>query len=63
MKALIVALIVVAVIEVALGVWAVGIYAANAVAGVLVFRDTFSWRTALGIITACVTVVLLKPTE
>jgi multidrug transporter EmrE-like cation transporter len=45
------------------GVWAVGVYAANAIAGVLVFGDTFSWRTAVGIMTACVTVVLLKPTE
>ncbi len=44
------------------GIWAVGIYAANAVAGVLLFGDTFSWRTAAGILAACVTVVLLKPT-
>ena len=44
------------------GVWAVGIYAANAIAGVLVFGDTFSWRTAVGLIAACVTVILLKPT-
>ena len=45
------------------GVWAVGVYAANAIAGVLIFGDSFSWRTAVGIMTACVTVVLLKPTE
>ena len=45
------------------GVWAVGIYAANALVGVLAFGDTFSWRTAAGLITACVTVILLKPTD
>jgi drug/metabolite transporter (DMT)-like permease len=45
------------------GVWAVGIYAANAVVGVLVFGDMFSWRTAVGLIAAGLTVVLLKPTK
>jgi multidrug transporter EmrE-like cation transporter len=44
-----------------IGIWAVGVYAANAVVGVLVFDDAFTFRTALGISTACVTVVLLKP--
>jgi multidrug transporter EmrE-like cation transporter len=44
-----------------IGIWAVGVYAANTVAGVLVFDDVFTYRTALGISTACATVVLLKP--
>jgi drug/metabolite transporter (DMT)-like permease len=43
------------------GTWAVGIYAANAAVGVLAFGDPWSWRTAAGIVAACVTVVLLKP--
>ena len=43
------------------GIWAVGIYAVNAVLGFLAFGDTFSIRAALGIVLACVTVVLLKP--
>ena len=44
-------------------IWAVGVYAANAVVGVLAFGDRFGWRTAIGITAACVTVVMLKPTE
>ena len=44
------------------GVWAVGVYVANAVVGVMAFGDAFSWRTLLGIVTAGVTIVLLKPT-
>lgn len=44
------------------GIWAVGVYAANAVVGIAAFGDAFSWRTVLGIVTACVTIVLLKPT-
>jgi drug/metabolite transporter (DMT)-like permease len=43
------------------GIWAVGVYAANAAVGVLAFGDPWSWRTAAGIVAACVTVVLLKP--
>jgi multidrug transporter EmrE-like cation transporter len=43
------------------GIWAVGVYAANAVVGVLAFGDPFGWRTLAGIVTACVTVFLLKP--
>jgi multidrug transporter EmrE-like cation transporter len=45
------------------GIWAVGIYAANAIVGVVAFDDRFDWRTAIGIGAACVTVILLKPTE
>ncbi len=43
------------------GIWAVGVYAANAALGFVAFGDTFSVRAALGIATACLTVVLLKP--
>ena len=43
------------------GVWAVAVYAGNALVGVMVFGDSFGWRTVGGIIAACVTVVLLKP--
>ena len=43
------------------GIWAVGVYAANAVVGVTVFGDPFSWRTVLGLSAACATVILLKP--
>jgi multidrug transporter EmrE-like cation transporter len=46
-----------------IGIWAVGVYAANAMVGVLAFGDAFGWRTVAGIVAACVTVVLLKPTE
>jgi multidrug transporter EmrE-like cation transporter len=45
-----------------IGIWAVGVYAANAIVGVLAFGDGFDWRTVAGIMMACVTVVLLKPT-
>jgi multidrug transporter EmrE-like cation transporter len=44
-----------------IGIWAVGVYAMNTVAGVVVFRDPFTARVALGMAMACVTVVLLKP--
>ena len=43
------------------GIWAVGVYAANAVVGVMVFGDPFSWRTVLGVTAACASVILLKP--
>ncbi|HEU5431593.1 MAG TPA: hypothetical protein VFU81_08020 [Thermomicrobiales bacterium] len=43
------------------GIWAVGVYAANAVVGVVAFGDPFGVRTALGVVLACVTVVLLNP--
>ena len=43
------------------GIWAIGVCAANAVVGVLVFGDPFSWRTVLGVSAACATVLLLKP--
>lgn len=43
------------------GIWAVGIYAANAVLGVTAFGDALNWRLVLGLATACMTVVLLKP--
>ena len=43
------------------GTWAVGVYAANALMGVLVFSDPWSWRTVLGIAAACAAVVLLQP--
>jgi len=42
------------------GVWAVGVYAANTLVGVWAFGDSFGYGTALGILTACITVVLLK---
>jgi len=44
------------------GIWAVGVYTTNAILGLIVFGDTFSLRAGLGIILACVTIVLLKPT-
>ena len=44
------------------GVWAVGVYVANAIVGVVAFGDAFSWRTLAGVIAACVTVFLLRPT-
>lgn len=44
------------------GVWAVGVYAANALLGVVAFGEPFGVRTALGLVAACVAVVLLKPT-
>lgn len=43
------------------GIWAVGVYAANAVVGVLVFGDAWSWRTVVGISAACLAVIMLKP--
>jgi hypothetical protein len=43
------------------GIWAVGVYAVNAVLGVVAFGDAFSVRLALGLVAACVTVILLKP--
>ncbi len=43
------------------GIWAVGVYAANALVGVLVFGDPFSWRTIAGVAAACLTIALLKP--
>lgn len=44
------------------GIWAVGVYVVNALVGIAAFGDAFSWRVVLGIVTACVTIVLLKPT-
>jgi multidrug transporter EmrE-like cation transporter len=44
-----------------IGIWAVGVYVANACVGVLAFGDPFSSRTAFGVATACLTVILLKP--
>jgi multidrug transporter EmrE-like cation transporter len=43
------------------GIWAVGVYTINAVLGFLAFGDTFSIRAAIGIVLACVTVILLRP--
>jgi hypothetical protein len=43
------------------GSWAVGVYAANALVGIAAFGDSFTPRTALGIVAACATVILLKP--
>jgi multidrug transporter EmrE-like cation transporter len=43
------------------GLWFVGAYVANAVAGVMAFNDPFTMKTAVGIATACVAVVLLTP--
>jgi multidrug transporter EmrE-like cation transporter len=44
-----------------IGIWAVGVFAVNAALGFLAFGDVFSFRAALGIVLACVTIVLLKP--
>jgi multidrug transporter EmrE-like cation transporter len=43
------------------GTWAVGVYAGNAVAGVMLFGDSASWRLAAGLAAAAVAVGLLKP--
>ena len=45
------------------GVWAVGVYAANALVGILVFGDSFSLRTVVGLLAACATIVLLNPSD
>jgi multidrug transporter EmrE-like cation transporter len=43
------------------GIWAVGVYAVNAALGFVAFGDVFSVRAALGIVLACITIILLKP--
>jgi multidrug transporter EmrE-like cation transporter len=43
------------------GLWAVGVCAINALVGLAAFGDSFSVRTALGIVCGCLTVALLKP--
>jgi hypothetical protein len=43
------------------GIWAVGVYTVNAVVGLFAFGDSFNIRVTLGIVTASLTVMLLKP--